>query len=140
MCALCRVVESVGEHAEEFAVGDAVVPTFLGQCSECVDCRSPRSNMCSKFRFAVRPGMLRDGATRFADAEGRPLHHFLGVSSFAEYTVVDVNHLVKVSPDMPPALACLLSCGASTGWFSKRRHVCLHIFVELASWKQKHCR
>ncbi|CAN6290398.1 unnamed protein product [Urochloa humidicola] len=110
------VVESVGEHAEEeFAVGDAVVPTFLGQCSECVDCRSPRSNMCSRYRFAVRPGMPRDGAVRFRDAQGRPLHHFLGVSSFAEYTVVDVNHVVKVNPAMPPALACLLSCGASTG-------------------------
>ncbi|CAN6296202.1 unnamed protein product [Urochloa humidicola] len=110
------VVESVGEHAEEeFAAGDAVVPTFLGQCSDCVDCRSPRSNMCSRFRFAVHPGMPRDGAIRFSDGQGSPLHHFLGVSSFAEYTVVDVNHLVKVNPAMPPALACLLSCGASTG-------------------------
>lgn len=112
------VVESVGEHVEEFAAGDAVVPTFLGQCSgsdECVDCRSARSNMCSKYRFAVRPGMPRDGTVRFSDAEGRPLHHFLGVSSFAEYTVVDVNHIVKVDPAMPPPLACLLSCGASTG-------------------------
>jgi len=109
------VVESVGEHAEEFAAGDAVVPTFLGQCSECVDCRSPRSNMCSRYRFAVRPGMPRDGTTRFSDAQGRPLHHFLGVSSFSEYTVVDVNHVVKVNPAMPPSLACLLSCGASTG-------------------------
>nr|CAB3501774.1 unnamed protein product [Digitaria exilis] len=109
------VVESVGEHVEEFAAGDAVVPTFLGQCSECVDCSSPRSNMCSRYRFAVRPGMPRDGATRFSDAQGRPIHHFLGVSSFAEYTVVDVNHAVKVNPAMPPALACLLSCGASTG-------------------------
>ncbi|KAF8776135.1 hypothetical protein HU200_003822 [Digitaria exilis] len=71
--------------------------------------------MCSRYRFAVRPGMPRDGATRFSDAQGRPIHHFLGVSSFAEYTVVDVNHAVKVNPAMPPALACLLSCGASTG-------------------------
>ena len=109
-------MESVGEHVEEFAAGDAVVPTFLGQCSECVDCRSTRSNMCSKYRFAVRPGMPRDGTTRFSDGQGRPLHHFLGVSSFTEYTVVDVNHVVKVNPAMPPALACLLSCGASTGW------------------------
>jgi S-(hydroxymethyl)glutathione dehydrogenase / alcohol dehydrogenase len=129
---LCRVVESVGEHAGEFAAGDAVVPTFLGQCSECVDCRSPRSNMCSRYRFAVRPGMPRDGATRFSDAQGRPLHHFLGVSSFAEYTVVDVNHVVKVNPTMPPSLACLLSCGASTGWCSKR-HVSLYSSFRLAA-------
>lgn len=112
---MCRVVESVGEHVEDFAAGDAVVPTFLGQCSECVDCKSARSNMCSKYRFAVRPGMLRDGTSRFSDGSGNPLHHFLGVSSFSEYTVVDVNHVVKVNPAMPPSMACLLSCGASTG-------------------------
>jgi S-(hydroxymethyl)glutathione dehydrogenase / alcohol dehydrogenase len=111
----CREVESVGEHVEDFASGDAVVPTFLGQCSECVDCRSARSNMCSKYRFAVRPGMLRDDTSRFTDASGNPLHHFLGVSSFSQYTVVDVNHVVKVNAAMPPSLACLLSCGASTG-------------------------
>ena len=127
---LGRVVESVGEHAEEFAAGDAVVPTFLGQCSECVDCRSPRSNMCSRYRFAVRPGMPRDGTTRFSDAQGRPLHHFLGVSSFAEYTVVDVNQVVKVNPVMPPPLACLLSCGASTGRCNEW-HVCLYTFLGL---------
>lgn len=109
------VVESVGEQVDEFAAGDAVVPTFLGQCSECVDCRSARSNMCSKYRFALRPGMPRDGTTRFTDGQGRPLHHFFGVSSFAEYTVVDVNQVVKLNPAVPPALACLLSCGASTG-------------------------
>ena len=127
---LGRVVESVGEHAVEFAAGDAVVPTFLGQCSECVDCRSPRSNMCSRYRFAVRPGMPRDGTTRFSDAQGRPLHHFLGVSSFAEYTVVDVNQVVKVNPVMPPPLACLLSCGASTGRCNEW-HVCLYTFLGL---------
>jgi S-(hydroxymethyl)glutathione dehydrogenase / alcohol dehydrogenase len=113
--ASARVVESVGEHVEDLASGDAVVPTFLGQCSECVDCRSARSNMCSKYRFAVRPGMLRDDTSRFTDVSGNPLHHFLGVSSFSEYTVVDVNHVVKVNAAMPPSLACLLSCGASTG-------------------------
>ncbi|KAL6645232.1 hypothetical protein ACP70R_016840 [Stipagrostis hirtigluma subsp. patula] len=109
------VVESVGEHVEELAAGDAVVPTFLGQCSQCVDCRSARSNMCTNPRFAVRPGMPRDDTTRFSDGEGNPLHHFLGVSSFSEYTVVDVTQVVRVNPAMPPSKACLLSCGATTG-------------------------
>ncbi|KAM0834035.1 hypothetical protein ACQ4PT_063880 [Festuca glaucescens] len=109
------VVESVGEHVEGFAAGDSVVPTFLSQCSECTDCKSSRSNVCSKYRFAVRPGMPRDDTTRFRDAGGSPLHHFLGVSSFSEYTVVDVTQVVKVDPALPPPTACLLSCGASTG-------------------------
>ncbi|GJN08828.1 hypothetical protein PR202_ga26785 [Eleusine coracana subsp. coracana] len=96
------VVESVGEHVDEFAAGDSVVPTFLGQCSECVDCRSERSNICSKYRFMVRSGMLRDGTSRFSDGSGNPIHHLLGVSSFSEYTVVDVNHAVKMNPAVPP--------------------------------------
>ncbi|KAG8073784.1 hypothetical protein GUJ93_ZPchr0006g43556 [Zizania palustris] len=109
------VVESVGEHVEGFAAGDAVVPTFLGQCSECVDCGSERSNVCSRYKFAVEPGMPRDGTTRFHDSHGAPLHNFLGVSSFCEYTVVDTNQVVRVDPAMPPSAACLLSCGATTG-------------------------
>jgi S-(hydroxymethyl)glutathione dehydrogenase/alcohol dehydrogenase len=110
-------VESVGEHVEGFAAGDSVVPTFLSQCSECTDCKSSRSNVCSKNRFAVRAGMPRDDTTRFHDADGNPLHHFLGVSSFSEYTVVDVTQVVKVDPALPPPTACLLSCGASTGQY-----------------------
>ncbi|KAM0877286.1 hypothetical protein ACQ4PT_035612 [Festuca glaucescens] len=65
--------------------------------------------------FAVSPGMRRDGTTRFRDAQGEPLHDFLAVSSFSQYTVVDVNQAVKVHPAVPPKLACLLSCGAGTG-------------------------
>lgn len=109
------VVESVGEHVEGFAAGDAVVPTFLAQCGECPDCKSSRSNVCSKYRFMVRPGMPRDETTRFVDANGSPVYHFLGVSSFSEYTVVDVTQVVKVDPSLPPPTACLLSCGATTG-------------------------
>ncbi|CAM0871805.1 unnamed protein product [Alopecurus aequalis] len=109
------VVESVGEHVEEFAVGDTVVPTFLGQCDTCSSCASERNNMCSSVPFAIGPGMRRDGTTRFRDAQGAPIHDFLAVSSFSQYTVVDVNQVVKVSPDVPPKVACLLGCGAGTG-------------------------
>ncbi|XP_020104356.1 alcohol dehydrogenase-like 7 isoform X2 [Ananas comosus] len=116
------VVESVGGHVERLEAGDMVVPTFLGQCDAtedaCVDCRSERSNMCSKLPFTVTPGMPRShggAASRFTDAAGRPVHHFLNVSSFSEYTVVDAAHVVRVDPTVPPEKACLLSCGASTG-------------------------
>uniref|UniRef100_A0ACD5TUS2 Uncharacterized protein n=1 Tax=Avena sativa TaxID=4498 RepID=A0ACD5TUS2_AVESA len=109
------VVESIGEHAEEFAVGDTVVPTFLGQCDSCSSCASEGNNMCSAVPFAVGPGMRRDGTTRFRDGQGDPLHDFLAVSSFSQYTVVDVNQVVKVDPAVSPKLACLLGCGAGTG-------------------------
>ncbi|KAG0545849.1 hypothetical protein BDA96_02G397600 [Sorghum bicolor] len=114
------VVESVGEHVQEVAVGDTVVPVFLPQCGECDDCLSARSNICSV--LAHRPGhMPRDGTTRFSlAASGEPVHTFLCVSSFAEYTVVDVGHVVKLAavgpaPALPPEKACLLSCGVATG-------------------------
>jgi len=109
------VVESVGEQVQEVAVGDTVVPVFLAQCGECADCLSPRSNLCSALPY--RPGMPRDGTTRFSlAASGEPVHNFLSVSSFAEYTVVDVAHVVRLGGDaLPPEQACLLGCGVSTG-------------------------
>ncbi|XP_008804784.2 alcohol dehydrogenase-like 7 isoform X1 [Phoenix dactylifera] len=109
------VVESVGEGVEELVVGDTVVPTFLAHCKDCVDCRSERSNLCSKLPFNLIPGMPRDGTTRFTDSNGDPVHNFLFVSSFSQYTVVDVAHLTKVDPGIPFEKACLLSCGVSTG-------------------------
>uniref|UniRef100_A0A0A9HMN8 Enoyl reductase (ER) domain-containing protein n=1 Tax=Arundo donax TaxID=35708 RepID=A0A0A9HMN8_ARUDO len=108
------VVESVGDHVREVTVGDTVVPVFLAQCDECDDCLSGRSNICSKLPY--RPGMPRDGTTRFSlAATGEPVHNFIAVSSFTEYTVVDVAHVVKVGAALPPEKACLLSCGVSTG-------------------------
>jgi len=110
------VVESVGDHVEEVAAGDTVVPVFLPQCGRCADCLSPRSNICSV--LAHRPGFMpRDGTTRFSlAATGEPVHGFLSVSSFAEYTVVDVAHVVRLGGDgMPLEQACLLGCGVSTG-------------------------
>ncbi|XP_078164407.1 alcohol dehydrogenase-like 1 [Carex rostrata] len=108
-------IESVGEHVDEFKVGDLVVPTFMAQCNECIDCTSERSNMCSKLEFQIGHGMPRDGTTRFADAKGEPINHFLSVSSFSEYTVVDGAYVTKVDPAISPEKACLLSCGISTG-------------------------
>ncbi|KAG2542852.1 hypothetical protein PVAP13_9NG816700 [Panicum virgatum] len=109
------VVESVGEHVEGFAAGDTVVPTFMGQCDRCPGCASEHNNLCTTVPFVFGPGMRRDGTTRFRDAQGNPLHDLVAVSSFSEYTVVDVTQVVKIDPAVPPKLACLLSCGGSTG-------------------------
>ncbi|KAK1678640.1 hypothetical protein QYE76_039488 [Lolium multiflorum] len=108
------VVESVGDGVVEVAVGDMVVPVFSAQCGDCPDCLSDRSNICSG--LPDRPGMPRDGTTRFSyPATGEPIHNFISVSSFTEYTVVDVAHVVRLEPGVSPAMACLLSCGVSTG-------------------------
>ncbi|TKY74389.1 Alcohol dehydrogenase 2 [Spatholobus suberectus] len=109
------VVESVGEHVEEVKEGDLVVPVFLANCGECSDCKSPKSNMCSKFRSKWFDNMPRDGTSRFRDMKGEAVYHFMSVSSFSEYTVVDFTHVVKISHEFPVDKACLLSCGVSTG-------------------------
>ncbi|KAK3025929.1 hypothetical protein RJ639_040845 [Escallonia herrerae] len=109
------VVESVGEHVKEVSQGDVVVPFFHRNCEECRDCKSNKGNACSIFPTEFYGGMPRDGTSRFRDSNGEALHHFFSVSSFSEYTVVDVTHVVKISREVPVDKACLLSCGVTTG-------------------------
>ncbi|KAI3876632.1 hypothetical protein MKX03_027654 [Papaver bracteatum] len=110
------VVESVGENVKNVKVGEVVVPVFLANCEYCSDCKSRKSNICTSFPFSTAPGMPRDGTSRFTDSNGEILHNFLGVSSFSEYTVVDIAYVVKIIPEIPIDKACLLSCGVSTGF------------------------
>lgn len=114
MC--CREVESVGVEVSEVKQGDFVIPTFMAECGECRDCTSSKSNLCSKQPFKLSQGMPQCGTSRFTDLKGEVLHHFMFVSSFSEYTVVDVSHLIKLDPLLiSPDKACLLGCGVSTG-------------------------
>ena len=109
-------MESVGENVTEVVVGDTVLPTFMADCGDCADCKSPKSNLCSRLPFKVSPWMPRyENSSRFTDLNGNTLFHFLNVSSFSEYTVLDVAHVVKIDSSIPPSRACLLSCGVSTG-------------------------
>ena len=99
------VVERVGEGVTSVAPGDHVVTLFSPQCRECEHCRDPRTNLCLA---------IRDGTTRLSrDAE--PIRHFMGTSTFAEYTVMPEIALANVSRDAPLDRACLFACGLSTG-------------------------
>ncbi|GMH31384.1 hypothetical protein Nepgr_033227 [Nepenthes gracilis] len=109
------VVESVGENVEEVKSGDTVLPVFLPNCGECRDCKRKKGNACSEIDTVMHHVMPRDGSSRFKDRNGEVIHHFLFVSSFSEYTVVDVSVVVKISPQIPVDKACLLSCGVTTG-------------------------
>ncbi|KAI3516987.1 hypothetical protein L1887_16188 [Cichorium endivia] len=108
------VVESVGEGVHEVVEGDTVIPTFVAECGECTDCLSEKSNLCTKFPFSLSP-WIRDETSRFTDINGETLYHFAYVSSFSEYTVVDIAHITKIDPAIPANRACLLGCGVSTG-------------------------
>ncbi|XP_010448937.1 PREDICTED: alcohol dehydrogenase-like 5 [Camelina sativa] len=110
------VVESIGEHVDGFQLNDVVLPVFHPHCEECRDCKSSKSNWCARFADDLLPNTRRYGMTsRFKDSFGKEIYHFLFVSSFSEYTVVDIAHLVKLSSEIPVNKAALLSCGVSTG-------------------------
>ncbi|GFQ06881.1 alcohol dehydrogenase-like 7 [Phtheirospermum japonicum] len=96
------------------AVGSGKTAGKPIKCRECTDCKSKKSNLCSKFPFKVSPWM-HDGTSRFTNVNGETLYHFLYVSSFTEYTVIHAANVTKIDPTIPPNRACLLSCGASTG-------------------------
>jgi S-(hydroxymethyl)glutathione dehydrogenase/alcohol dehydrogenase len=108
------VVEAVGEGVTTLGVGDHVVTLFSPQCRECVHCLSPKTNLCLAIREQQNKGYLPDGTTRLS-RDGEPIRHFMGTSTFAEYTVMPEIALAKVSPEAPPDRACLFACGLSTG-------------------------
>ena len=108
------VVEAVGEGVADLAPGDHVVTLFSPQCRECIHCLSPRTNLCLAIREQQNKGYLPDGTTRLS-LEGEPIRHFMGTSTFAEYTVMPKIALARVSPEAPFDRACLFACGLSTG-------------------------
>ncbi len=108
------VVERVGEDVTLVAPGDHVVTLFSPQCGECVHCGSPRTNLCLAIREQQNKGYLPDGTTRLA-RDGEPLRHFMGTSTFAEYTVMPQIALAKIDPEAPLEGAALFACGLSTG-------------------------
>ncbi|KAL6311148.1 hypothetical protein AAG906_025697 [Vitis piasezkii] len=90
-------------------------PVFTGECKECRHCKSEESNMCDLLRINTdRTVMLSDGKSRFI-AKGKPIYHFLGTSTFSEYTVAHVGSVAKINPAAPLDKVCVLSCGISTG-------------------------
>ena len=108
------VVEKVGADVTLVAPGDHVVTLFSPQCGECVHCRSPRTNLCLAIREQQNQGYLPDGSTRLS-REGERIRHFMGTSTFAEYTVMPEIALAKVDPEAPLEGAALFACGLSTG-------------------------
>jgi S-(hydroxymethyl)glutathione dehydrogenase / alcohol dehydrogenase len=108
------VVERVGPDVTLVAPGDHVVTLFAPECGKCVHCRSPRTNRCVAIRDQQGVGLLPDGTTRFA-RNGEALRHFMGTSTFAEYTVMPEIALAKVHPAAPLDGCAPFACGLSTG-------------------------
>ncbi|WP_444903163.1 S-(hydroxymethyl)glutathione dehydrogenase/class III alcohol dehydrogenase [Microbulbifer sp. CnH-101-E] len=108
------VVESVGEGVTGLTVGDHVIPLYTPECGECKFCLSGKTNLCQKIRATQGKGLMPDGTTRFS-INGKPIYHYMGTSTFSEYTVLPEISLAKINPEAPLEEVCLLGCGVTTG-------------------------
>jgi S-(hydroxymethyl)glutathione dehydrogenase/alcohol dehydrogenase len=108
------IVESIGEGVTSVAVGDHVIPLYTPECGECKFCLSGKTNLCQKIRETQGKGLMPDGTTRFSK-DGQPIYHYMGCSTFSEYTVLPEISLAKVNKTAPLAEVCLLGCGVTTG-------------------------
>jgi len=108
------VVVEVGEGVTSVAPGDHVIPLYTAECGQCEFCRSGKTNLCVAVRATQGKGVMPDGTSRFS-YEGKPLYHYMGCSTFSEYTVVAEVSLAKINPDAPAEKVCLLGCGVTTG-------------------------
>ncbi|XP_009325306.1 PREDICTED: alcohol dehydrogenase 1 [Pygoscelis adeliae] len=109
------VVESVGQGVTSIKPGDKVIPLFVPQCGECSSCLSTKGNLCSKNHIGSAAGFMPDGTCRFT-CKGKAIHHFLGTSTFTEYTVVHEFAVAKIDSAAPLEKVCLIGCGFSTGY------------------------
>ncbi|MBO9489755.1 S-(hydroxymethyl)glutathione dehydrogenase/class III alcohol dehydrogenase [Endozoicomonas sp. G2_1] len=108
------IVEQVGEGVTSVAVGDHVIPLYTPECGECKFCLSGKTNLCQQIRETQGKGLMPDGTTRFYK-DGQPIYHYMGCSTFSEYTVLPEISLAKVNKKAPLEEVCLLGCGVTTG-------------------------
>lgn len=108
------VVEAVGEGVTSVAVGDHVIPLYTPECGKCKFCLSGKTNLCQAIRATQGQGLMPDGTTRFSK-DGQPIYHYMGTSTFSEYTVLPEISLAKINKAAPLEKVCLLGCGVTTG-------------------------
>jgi S-(hydroxymethyl)glutathione dehydrogenase/alcohol dehydrogenase len=108
------IVEMVGEGVTSVEVGDHVIPLYTAECGECKFCTSGKTNLCQAVRATQGKGLMPDGTSRFSK-DGEPIYHYMGCSTFSEYTVLPEISLAKVNKTAPLEEVCLLGCGVTTG-------------------------
>nr|XP_020030487.1 alcohol dehydrogenase 4 isoform X2 [Castor canadensis] len=113
------IVESIGPGVNNVKPGDKVIPFFAPQCKKCKFCLSPHTNLCGKIRNFKTPNIdqevMEDKTSRFT-CRGKPVYHFMGVSSFSQYTVVSDVNVAKIDDDANLERVCLIGCGFSSGY------------------------
>jgi S-(hydroxymethyl)glutathione dehydrogenase/alcohol dehydrogenase len=108
------VVVEVGAGVKSLAVGDHVIPLYTPECRECKSCTSHKTNLCTSIRATQGKGLMPDGTSRFS-YKGKPVLHYMGCSTFANYTVLPEIALAKIRKDAPFDKVCYIGCGVTTG-------------------------
>lgn len=108
------VVESVGPGVSTVRPGDHVIPLYTAECGVCKFCRSGKTNLCGAVRQTQGQGVMPDGSSRFS-LRGEPIYHYMGTSTFSEYTVLPEISVARIAPGAPLERVCLLGCGITTG-------------------------
>jgi len=108
------IVEAVGAGVTSVKPGDHVIPLYTPECGECSFCKSGKTNLCQAIRVTQGQGLMPDGSTRFS-VNGKPLFHYMGTSTFSEYSVMPEISVAKISSEAPLDKVCLLGCGITTG-------------------------
>ncbi len=108
------IVEAVGQDVTTVQPGDHVIPLYVPECKTCKFCMSGKTNLCQAIRSTQGKGLMPDGTSRFK-ARGQTIYHYMGTSTFSEYTVLPEIAIAKINPKAPLDKACLLGCGITTG-------------------------
>jgi S-(hydroxymethyl)glutathione dehydrogenase/alcohol dehydrogenase len=108
------IVEEVGAGVTDLKPGDHVIPLYTPECGECSFCTSGKTNLCQAIRVTQGQGLMPDGTSRFSK-NGKPIHHYMGTSTFSEYSVLPDISVAKISDKAPLEKVCLLGCGITTG-------------------------
>ena len=108
------IVEEVGSGVTDLKTGDHVIPLYTPECGQCNFCTSGKTNLCQAIRVTQGQGLMPDGTSRFSKA-GKQIYHYMGTSTFSEYTVLPEIAVAKISQDAPLEKICLLGCGITTG-------------------------
>ena len=108
------IVEEVGAGVTSVKPGDHVIPLYTPECGRCKFCLSGKTNLCQAIRVTQGKGLMPDGSSRFSIG-GKPVLHYMGTSTFSEYTVLPEIALAKINPAAPLEKVCLLGCGVTTG-------------------------
>ena len=110
----CGVVREVGAGVTSVTPGDHVIPLYTPECRQCKSCLSGKTNLCTAIRATQGQGLMPDGTTRFS-YKGQPIYHYMGCSTFSNFTVLPEIAVAKIRPDAPFDTSCYIGCGVTTG-------------------------